>query len=172
MATGSLRASAVLLAFFGLTLPLMPVQAVLLRVSDKAARRFPHWYHRQVCRILGITLKVEGAVVHDAPALLVCNHTSWLDIPVLSALAPVSFVAKLEVGGWPFVSALARLQRSIFIDRTRRQATGDAANAIMDAARAGRHRRFVRGRYVQRRQSSVALQDVAVRCRHRPGRAA
>ena len=76
MATGSLRASAVLLAFFGLTLPLMPVQAVLLRVSDKAARRFPHWYHRQVCRILGITLKVEGAVVHDAPALLVCNHTS------------------------------------------------------------------------------------------------
>jgi lyso-ornithine lipid O-acyltransferase len=35
--------------------------------------------------------------------LLVCNHTSWLDIPVLSALAPVSFVAKLEVGGWPFV---------------------------------------------------------------------
>ena len=131
MATGSLRASAVLLAFFGLTLPLMPVQAVLLRVSDKAARRFPHWYHRQVCRILGITLKVEGAVVHDAPALLVCNHTSWLDIPVLSALAPVSFVAKLEVGGWPFVSALARLQRSIFIDRTRRQATGDAANAIM-----------------------------------------
>ena len=55
MATGSLRASAVLLAFFGLTLPLMPVQAVLLRVSDKAARRFPHWYHRQVCRILGIS---------------------------------------------------------------------------------------------------------------------
>jgi 1-acyl-sn-glycerol-3-phosphate acyltransferase len=96
MATGSLRASAVLLAFFGLTLPLMPVQAVLLRVSDKAARRFPHWYHRQVCRILGISLKIEGAVVHDAPALLVCNHTSWLDIPVLSALAPVSFVAKLR----------------------------------------------------------------------------
>src|SRR4029078_530404 len=131
MATGSLRASAVLLAFFGLTLPLMPVQAVLLRVSDKAARRFPHWYHRQVCRILGITLKVEGAVVHDAPALLVCNHTSWLDIPVLSALARCAFVAKLGAAGWPSVSALARLQRSIFIDRTRRQATGDAANAIL-----------------------------------------
>ena len=169
MATGSLRASAVLLAFFGLTLPLMPVQAVLLRVSDKAARRFPHWYHRQVCRILGITLKVEGAVVHDAPALLVCNHTSWLDIPVLSALAPVSFVAKLEVGGWPFVSALARLQRSIFIDRTRRQATGDAANAILARLEQGDTDRFVRGRHVERRQPGVALQDVAVRCRRRSG---
>jgi lyso-ornithine lipid O-acyltransferase len=130
MATGSLRASAVLVTFFGLTLPLMPVQALLLKISDKSARRFPHWYHRQVCRILGITLNVEGAVAEDTPVLLVCNHTSWLDIPVLSALAPVSFVAKLEVGGWPFVSALARLQRSVFVDRTRRQAAGDAANAI------------------------------------------
>lgn len=130
MATGSLRASAVLTAFFGLTVPLMPVQALLLRVSDRAARRFPHWYHRQVCRLLGVKLNIEGSVAKDAPVLLVCNHTSWLDIPVLSALAPVSFVAKLEVGGWPFVSALARLQRSVFVDRTKRLAAGDAANAI------------------------------------------
>jgi 1-acyl-sn-glycerol-3-phosphate acyltransferase len=131
MAPGSFRGFAVLAAFFGLTLPLMPVQAVLLRASDNWARRFPHWYHRNVCRILGIKLEVNGAVVPDGPVLLVCNHTSWLDIPVLSALAPVSFVAKREVGGWPFVSSLARLQRSVFIDRTRRQATGEAANEIM-----------------------------------------
>jgi 1-acyl-sn-glycerol-3-phosphate acyltransferase len=137
MATGSLRASAVLAAFFGLTLPLMPVQALLLRVSDKGARRFPHWYHRQVCRILGVRLRIEGAVAHDAPVLLVCNHTSWLDIPVLSALAPVSFVAKLEVGAWPFVSSLARLQRSVFVDRTRRLKAGNAANEITKRLRQG-----------------------------------
>lgn len=131
MATGLLRASAVLAAFFGFTLPLMPVQAVLLRVSERSARRFPHWYHRQVCRILGITLDVEGEVARGVPVLLVSNHTSWLDIPVLSALAPVSFVAKQEVGGWPFVSALARLQRSVFVDRTRRLATGEATSEIM-----------------------------------------
>ena len=51
--------------------------------------------------------------------LLVANHTSWLDIPVLSAVAPVSFVAKKEVGGWPFVASLARLQRSVFVDGER-----------------------------------------------------
>ncbi len=131
MANGSLRASAVLASFFSFTVPLMPIQALLLKVSPKAARRLPNWYHKNVCRILGITLKIDGAVVEDAPVLLVCNHTSWLDIPVLSALAPVSFVAKLEVGSWPFVSALAKLQRSVFVDRTRRQATGDAATEIM-----------------------------------------
>ncbi len=62
--------------------------------------------------------------------LLVANHTSWLDIPVLSAVAPVSFVAKREVGSWPGVSALARLQRTVFVDRNRRQSAGDAADEI------------------------------------------
>lgn len=127
---GALRASAILTGFFALTVPLMPVQAVLVRVSPKAARRFPHWYHRQVCRLMGISLEIEGAVARDVPVLLVCNHTSWLDIPVLSALAPLSFVAKKEVGGWPFVSSLARLQRTVFIDRNKRQAAGDAADEI------------------------------------------
>ncbi|PPD00724.1 MAG: 1-acyl-sn-glycerol-3-phosphate acyltransferase [Hyphomicrobium sp.] len=128
---GTLRASAVLTGFFALTLPLMPVQSVLLRVAPQAARRFPHWYHRQVCRILGIRLVVDGAVKAGAPVLLVSNHTSWLDIISLSALAPVSFVAKKEVGRWPFVSSLARLQRTVFVDRTRRQAAGEATDEIM-----------------------------------------
>ncbi|MFN0219392.1 MAG: lysophospholipid acyltransferase family protein [Hyphomicrobium sp.] len=127
----TLRAGAILAGFLGLTLPLMPIQAALLRLSPKAARRFPHWYHRQVCRLFGVNLNVDGVVATDRPVLLVCNHTSWLDIVVLSALAPVSFIAKKEVDGWPFVSALARLQRSIFIDRAKRQDTGAAASEIM-----------------------------------------
>lgn len=131
------RATATLVLFMALTVPLMPVQALLLRTSRRGARRFPHWYHRQVCRVLGIRVNIEGAVARDAPVLLVSNHTSWLDIPVLSAVAPVSFVAKKEVGGWPFVSSLARLQRSVFVDRTRRQAAGDTANEIMERLMSG-----------------------------------
>lgn len=134
---GALRATAVLTGFFALTVPLMPVQAVLVRVSPKAARRFPHWYHRQVCRLLGIALSIDGEVSPDKPVLLVANHTSWLDIPVLSAVAPVSFVAKKEVGGWPFVSSLARLQRTVFIDRSKRQSAGDAADEISSRLQSG-----------------------------------
>jgi 1-acyl-sn-glycerol-3-phosphate acyltransferase len=109
----------------------MPVQAALVRFRPRQARTFPHWYHRQVCRILGVRIEVDGAVAHDRPVLLVANHTSWLDIPVLSAVAPVSFVAKKEVAGWPFVSALARLQRTVFVDRNRRSAVGQAAGEIV-----------------------------------------
>jgi 1-acyl-sn-glycerol-3-phosphate acyltransferase len=125
-----LRAAVVLAGFMALTLPLMPVQVLLLRVSTSAARRFPHWYHRKVCRILGVRLHIEGTVTPGTPTLLVSNHTSWLDIPVLSAVAPVSFVAKSEVGRWPFVSALARLQRTVFVDRTKRVSVGDTATEM------------------------------------------
>jgi 1-acyl-sn-glycerol-3-phosphate acyltransferase len=124
------RAAGVLAGFLGLTLPLMPVQALLLRVSTPAARRFPNWYHRNVCRILGVRIHLEGSVARNGPVLLVSNHTSWLDIPVLSAVAPLSFVAKAEVARWPFVSALARLQRTVFVDRTRRISVGDTAGEM------------------------------------------
>jgi 1-acyl-sn-glycerol-3-phosphate acyltransferase len=134
---GSLRAGAILGGFLGLTVPLMPVQALLVRASPRLARRFPHWYHRQVCRLVGVRLHVEGEVVRDRPVLIVANHTSWLDIPVLSALAPVSFVAKREVGGWPFVSSLARLQRTVFVDRERRASAGETAEEILARLAAG-----------------------------------
>ncbi|MEL6239524.1 MAG: 1-acyl-sn-glycerol-3-phosphate acyltransferase, partial [Pseudomonadota bacterium] len=100
----ALKATARLAAFLALTLPLMPVQALLKRLArPRASTRprshtggedkppvpwhaaFPHWYHRQVCRLLGIHVHVDGNVARDGPVLLISNHISWLDIIVLSA---------------------------------------------------------------------------------------
>jgi len=134
---GRARATLVLGSFMAFTLPLMPVQALLLKLSPRSARRFPNWYHRRVCRLIGIRLRIEGDVVSDAPVLLVANHTSWLDIPVISAVAPVSFVAKKEVASWPFVSWLARLQRTVFVDRMRRTSIGETASEMIGRLGAG-----------------------------------
>ena len=57
----TLRGAMVLAGFAALTLPLMPVQAALLRFSPNRARTFPHWYHTRVCRLLGIRVHVEGS---------------------------------------------------------------------------------------------------------------
>ena len=135
----SVRAFLVLVAFFVFTVPLMPLQLLFLRTGSRFARTFPHWYHRQVCRIVGIRLKVEGEVARDEGVLIISNHISWLDITVLSAVAPVSFVAKQEVASWPFVSWLAKLQRSVFVDRARRNEAGDKANEILDRLESGDH---------------------------------
>jgi len=128
--SATLRGWFVLTGFLLLTLPLMPVQFVLLHLAPSLARRLPHHYHRLVCRLLGIRLKIDGEVVCNKPVLVVANHVSWIDIPVISAVAPISFIAKSEVGKWPFISTLARLQRTVFVDRTRRRDVGKVTSEM------------------------------------------
>jgi 1-acyl-sn-glycerol-3-phosphate acyltransferase len=103
-----------------LTLALMPFQAalVLLRLR-RLAERVPLVYHRLCCRIFGFDTVVLGTISTARPTLFVSNHTSYLDIPVLGALLPASFVAKSEVASWPGFGWLARLQRTVFVDRKR-----------------------------------------------------
>jgi 1-acyl-sn-glycerol-3-phosphate acyltransferase len=135
----SLRAFLVLAAFFVFTIPLMPLQLLFVWTGSRYARSFPHWYHRQVCKIIGVRLTIEGEIAENQGVLIISNHVSWLDICVLSAVAPVSFVAKQEVSTWPFVSWLAKLQRSVFVDRTRRNQVGNKANEIVRRLETGDH---------------------------------
>ncbi len=128
----SIRAASVLTAFIAFTLPMMLVQSALLKFSPPHARKLPGWYHRRVCRLLGIRLHIDGEIASGRPVLIVSNHISWLDIPILSTIAPVSFVAKSEVGTWPVVSWLARLQRSIFINRERKADVGRVSNTMAE----------------------------------------
>lgn len=123
-------------AFLALTLSLMPVQWVLLKLDHPYAEILPHHYHRLLCKILGVKISVEGAV--QLSGLVVANHVSWLDIPVLSTLHPVSFVTKKEVAAWPLFGTMARLQRCIFIDRQNRAASAAAGDVLASALHAGK----------------------------------
>lgn len=123
--------------FAAVTVPLMPLQQFFLWVWPRMARLFPMHYHRLVCRLLGVRLEIVGRPPEKGPLLIVSNHVSWLDILVLSALAPVSFVAKREVNGWPFFGTLARLQRTVFVDRDRRHATGNSREEMQERLKSG-----------------------------------
>lgn len=133
------RAFLVLATFLAFTIPLMPLQLLFVRTGSRYARIFPHWYHRQVCKIVGVRLHVQGEIAESQGVLVVSNHVSWLDITVLSAVAPMSFVAKQEVSTWPFVSWLAKLQRSVFVDRELRSEASTKANEILSRLEAGDH---------------------------------
>src|SRR5262245_23260837 len=113
-----LRGTFRLLTYLTLTLVMVPTYllAVALRVRP-VIRWMPVVYHRMVCTILGIRVRVFGARSAVTPTLYVCNHVSYLDIAVLGGLIPGSFVAKAEVATWPFFSTLAKAQRTIFIER-------------------------------------------------------
>ncbi len=120
-----LRPYFVVAAIGAITLVLLPFQAIAVALRLPLRRKIPSFYHRLVCAILGVRVRVHGRCISEHPLLIVANHSSWLDIPVITSVAPVVFVAKQEIAGWPIFGTLARLQRSVFVDRTRRHKTRD-----------------------------------------------
>jgi 1-acyl-sn-glycerol-3-phosphate acyltransferase len=93
-----LRGAFRLLTFLSVTLVLVPIYFLILALRiGPIIRWMPVAYHRLVCIILGIKVRVHGERSDAIPTLFVCNHVSYLDIVVLGGLIPVSFVAKAEV---------------------------------------------------------------------------
>ena len=117
----TLRAGFILFVFLAVTLLGLGPQWLFVKLGMRQSRTFPHRYHRFVCRLFGVRVAVLGAPLQGG-VLLTSNHTGWLDIPILSAVKPVSFVSKSEVAAWPFFGTLARLQRTVFIHRKRAHA--------------------------------------------------
>ncbi|HUI96040.1 MAG TPA: lysophospholipid acyltransferase family protein [Xanthobacteraceae bacterium] len=118
-----IRLVCVFAAFGALTAALLPFQALAVSLALPLRRRIPVFYHRLLCAMLGVRVREIGRRIDAHPLLIVANHSSWLDITVISAVAPVVFVAKQEIARWPLIGLLAKLQRTVFVDRTRRHKT-------------------------------------------------
>jgi 1-acyl-sn-glycerol-3-phosphate acyltransferase len=118
------------------TVSLMPVQVVGLVLRRRWTSTLPVFYHRWCCRILGFHIRVIGKPTVERPVLFAANHVSYADITILGSVIPGSFIAKAEVAGWPLFGWLAKLQRSIFVDR-RVPSTATQRDAISDRLAAG-----------------------------------
>lgn len=117
--------------FFTMTPLLISLQWLLDKLN------LPGWgfiasnYYRVLCSLLRIRVHVNGEPVRGRAVLFVSNHVSWTDILVIGSIAPVAFVAKREVAEWPLVGITAKAQRTVFVDRTRRNRTGDTVGEIV-----------------------------------------
>lgn len=117
-----IRALGRLLVYVGFTLLLMPFQAFAVLLGLPLQKALPLWYHGRCCRILGFDVELRGQQSTVHPTLYAANHNSYLDIMVLGSLIAGSFVAKSEVARWPLFGWLAKLQRSVFVERRGRKA--------------------------------------------------
>ncbi len=101
----------------------------------------PHWPPRLWYRILlwalGWKVRHQGRMTDQRPLLVVSNHVSWSDIAVLRAQSDVVFVSKAEVARWPLIGWLAKLQRTIFVDRERRGRSAEQAGELAARFREG-----------------------------------
>jgi len=122
--------------YLAFTLLLMPVQAIGLMLRQRWVATLPRFYHRWCCRILGLRVRRIGRPTAVRPVLFAANHVSYLDITILSSLIAGSFIAKHEVARWPLFGWLAKLQRSVFIDRQVRS-TAQQRDSIAERLAAG-----------------------------------
>ena len=135
MGSPSLRLARLAL-YLAWTVGLMPVQAIGLALRRRWTSRLPVFYHRWCCRILGFRIRMVGTPTAERPVLFAANHISYTDITILGSVIPGSFIAKAEVADWPFFGWLAKLQRSVFVDRRVRN-TATQRDAISDRLAAG-----------------------------------
>lgn len=126
----SIRAVAVLTVLLPATLAAVGVQMIALRVGIPNPDAVPARWHRLVLRLLGIRVSLHGAADVRRPLLIASNHISWTDIPVLGAIMPLGFVAKADMAGWPVFGLLARLQRTVFVERDRARTSAIQAGAL------------------------------------------
>ncbi|MCG5244103.1 lysophospholipid acyltransferase family protein [Azospirillum doebereinerae] len=130
-ALGSTGRGALRLAAYALwTVTLIPVQAVAVALKRPLRHRLPVFYHRACARLMGLDVVVRGQRATEGPVLFVSNHSSYLDITVLGSVIPGSFIAKTEVAGWPFFGLLAKLQRTVFVERKARTEVGKQRDDI------------------------------------------
>lgn len=101
-------------------LALIPAQAVIVALRLPFPTAIPLYWHGTMLRIVGVDVQVKGEMSRMRSTLFVVNHTSYLDISILGSLIRGSFVAKAEVADWPLFGLLAKLQRTVFVDRRAR----------------------------------------------------
>lgn len=97
-----------------------PIQWLILQLDSRASHVLPRLFNRLLLWFVNVRVAVHGTKPDEIPQLIVANHVSWTDVPALGTLYSICFLAKREVSTWPIVASFARLQRTIFIDRSKR----------------------------------------------------
>lgn len=94
--------------------------------------RAVRWWHGRLVRALDVEVRIEGRL--EPGCLLVGNHVSWLDIPILGAQGEIRFLAKSDVRHWPLIGWLAGLAGTRFIERGAHQSKSVVRQLLADLA--------------------------------------
>jgi 1-acyl-sn-glycerol-3-phosphate acyltransferase len=101
------------------------------RLSPQGRAAEKRRWSRKLLSILAVSVhETNGTPQLPHRCMLALNHISWLDIFVIDAVLPATFVAKSEIRSWPVAGWLCTLVGTIYIERGRRAAARHARDAI------------------------------------------
>ena len=119
--------------------------STLIHASLLLVIRAPHspkraWilklWGQSLCWILGIRVQLHAPLPKEA-SILIVNHRSYTDIPVLMSLKPSIFLAKVEVRTWPLIGWAASNAYTVFVDRDSKQSRVDARTSLRQRIESG-----------------------------------
>ena len=132
------RLVALLLALFLIFPFVILFIAIGLKVNNtnlnKNAVKF---WSKLLCYICGLKLKLRGNI-QENPVLIVANHVTWLDIPVIHSFKLAGFVAKEEISRWPFLGWAIKSGETLFIKRGKLESRREVLDNIEDRLKQGR----------------------------------
>ena len=140
MIVRNLRAVTRLLAMIGSTAVLfVPLQIgiVLTRGSIRWRTWVMRWWSRAMARCLGLHTTVTGTPPSGA-FILVSNHISYVDVPVIAQQLDLVFVAMAELRRAPVIRSIIAGSGTIFIDRKSRRDAKRVSEAMEDVLRGDR----------------------------------
>jgi len=121
-----------ILMTFHLLLALILCVAMIILPRNICHILIQYWAKR-LLRILRIKIMLSGEVLKFLSKdtyLIVSNHISWLDIPVIFSLKPITFVSASDVKTWPIIGILAKISGAIFVDRNRKSSLVEVIQAM------------------------------------------
>jgi 1-acyl-sn-glycerol-3-phosphate acyltransferase len=102
-------------------------------IDGKAQQAWIKRWSIWVARALGLKITVHGQIDPSiTSALIVANHSSWLDIVVINSIQPSAFIAKAEIEKWPVVGLLVARSGTLFIERGKRHAVHKVLQDAID----------------------------------------
>jgi 1-acyl-sn-glycerol-3-phosphate acyltransferase len=117
------------------------VASSLIDRSGSTTRKLAWFWGIGLCRVCGVEVRVKGgeAVDWKEPLIVMANHQSYLDIPVLYAALPEPFgmLAKQELFRVPIFSSAMRAMRCVPIDRGNRRQSLESLRQAADLVRSG-----------------------------------
>lgn len=102
-----------------------------IHIVTKALRGRSDWPPRFLAAsawICGARVRITGQSMRPH-TLLICNHTSWLDILVLGGATGCAFVSKAELGH-PLVHWMADQEQTLYVRRDDRRGAPKQAEAV------------------------------------------
>lgn len=106
-------------------------------VSERTQRKIRASWSRKLLTVLGVELQARGPLPRPGQ-LLVSNHISWVDVFVINAISPLSFVCKDDVRSWPVIGWLVARNQTVFIRRASRSSAAEVRDRLVGSLSCGR----------------------------------